>query len=220
MNPLSKKKSFTLIELIIGMAVLGIIILAISQLDLFSNANLIYSQRRIDLTNEASIALEHITNHLSQAIGSMSNPPNSLAVSTAALGGDRALRFWTDSNTNFMRDAGDRQSAYRWVGPLGVPQRRYVLFFCENCQAASNCVVCNGPNDAGPASWGVAIARNVNYFGKLQGDPGPGDIIIQDSCARVEIHTCSNPSAANCNTPNNPQVEMQAIIRMPGFSGN
>lgn len=218
MNPYFKKTSFTLIELVIGMAVLGIIILAVSQLDLFSNASLIYSQRRIDLTNEASLALEHISGHLSQAIGDINRP----AAVNGFIAADRALFYWVDSNANFMRDATDTRRVYRWTAAVGPT--RYILRFCDSC-GNNPCTVCNAASGAtvdGITNWGVVIARHVNYFGKPQNDPpaGPGDVALIDNHAAIEIQTCNNPAAANCNTPKNPQVNMQATIRMPGCSTN
>jgi|GEM_PF-4273158 len=215
MNKLFKEKSVTLVELAIGVAIFGIVVLAVSQLDLFSNSSVIYAQRRIDLTNEASIALEHISRQMSLAIGTRLNP----AASNVPISGDVALRFWVDSNGNFRRDAGDVQRAYRLRGAGAAPQRRHRLYYCASCTVANNCVTCVGPNDPGPGgAWGVLVAQNVDYFGAI--NPPGGAVTLQDNFATIEIQTCSNPGAANCNTPNNPEVTMRATIKMPSYSTN
>ncbi len=223
MSRYSKENSVSLIELVIGMAMLGIIILAISQLDLFSNSSVINSQRRITMTNEASLALEHITLNLNQAIGTLALPA---AVSNVNIGGNRALRFWVDSNANFMRDdPADRQRAYRWTGAGGMAGNNYLLRYCDRCQAGGGlppcdlCVGTNSCNGGGPACWGVVVARNVAYFGRPL-NLGAGDVLLQGNSATIEVQACSNPVAANCDTPNNPQVDMQATIQMPKYSVN
>ena len=211
MNRLFKERSVTLIELVIGMAVLGIIVLAVAQLDLFSNASIIYVQRRTRMTNEASLALEHISKHLNQAIGVW----GSAAAVNGVIAADRALFFWVDSNGNYQRDAADARWVYRWTAAVG--NNRYILRFCDGC-GNPPCTVCSGTND-GVTAWGVVVARNVLYFGSPNPPPA-GDVLLQDNFARMEIQTCQNPAAANCDTPNNPQVNMQATIQMPSYSTN
>lgn len=216
-----KQKSVTLIELIVSIVILGIIILAVAQLDFFSNASVLYTQRRIRLTNEASVALEHITRNLRQAIGTFGDP----AVSNTAIGGDVAIRFWTDSNGNFQRDINDVQCAYRWTGLVGAAGNPFLLRYCAQC-ANMPCTQCTGPNEgAGPAGWGVLVARDVVYFGVPVTPPAvpvPGTpVTLQDNFISAEIQVCNNPnSLATCNTPNNPQVNMRADIQMPSYSVN
>jgi len=211
MNRTFKEKSVTLIELVIGIAILGIIILAISQLDLFSNASIVYAQRRTSLSNEASMALEHISKHLTQAIGDWDEP----AAENNVIDGDRALFFYIDGNGNHMRDAGDTPWVYRWTN---APP--YLLRFCDSCGDAA-CDSCIGDND-GATAWGVVVARHVLYFGRPSDPdpPGQGAVALQGNYATIEIQTCQNPAAANCGTTNNPQVDMQASIRMPSYSSN
>lgn len=209
-----KEKSVTLIELVIGTAIFGIVVLAVSQLDLFSNASVIYAQRRISLTNEASMALEHISRQMSLAIGTRLDP----AADNTPISGDVALRFWVDSNGNFRRDAGDVQRAYRFRDGGAPAGRRFRLYYCASCTVANNCVTCVGPNDPGPGGvWGVLVSQQVDYFGS-QGAAGP--VTLTGNFAAIEIQTCSNPGAANCNTPNNPEVTMRATIKMPSYSTN
>ena len=217
MNRIFKKKSVTLIELIISIIILGIIILAVAQLDFFSNASVVYGQRRVRLTNEASLALEHITRNLRQAIGTVISP----AVTNATIGGDVGLGFWTDTNGNFQRDNNDLKRAYRWSGPGG--NSPFLLRYCAQCQN-NPCANCFGPNEgAGPARWGVLVARDVVYFGKPQNlaPAGPGAVALQDNFVLAEIQVCNNVnSLGTCNTPNNPQVNMQVNIQMPSYSTN
>ena len=218
MRYLFNQKSITLLELVIGMCVLAIIVLAISQLDLFSNSSVLYAQRRSRLTNEASMALEHISSRLKEAIGTVGSPAVSTALITAA---DAAtLRFWVDSNGNYMRDAADVQRAYRWRFAPGAGQ--YMLRYCNQCTVPNNCVTCVGPNEGGgPAGWGILVARDVIYFG-APGMPVGTPVALSDNFVSVEIQVCNNPDnfATTCNTLDNPQVNMQATIDMPCYSTN
>jgi Tfp pilus assembly protein PilW len=212
-------RSVTLIELVIGLAIFGIVVLAISQLDLFSNASIIYAQRRIALTNHASLGLEHISRELKQAIGTEDTP----AVSNANIIGGGvnyvALRFWVDSNSNYRRDSNDVQRAYRVR--LAPGAGRNMLRYCDACTVANNCVTCAGTNEGGgPAGWGILVANDVIHFGQPGAAAGTPPAIV-DNYVSVEIRTCSNPaSLGTCNTPNNPQVNMEANIRIPSFSTN
>jgi type II secretory pathway pseudopilin PulG len=219
MNRIFKKKSVTLIELIISIIILGIIILAVAQLDFFSNASVVYGQRRVRLTNEASLALEHITRNLRQAIGTVINP----AVTNAAIGGDVGLGFWTDTNPNFQRDNNDLKRAYRWSGPAG--NSPFLLRYCAQCQN-NPCANCAGPNEGpGPAGWGVLVARDVVYFGAPVTPPAipvvPTPVALQDNFVSAEIQVCNNVnSLGTCDTSNNPQVNMQVRIQLHSYSIN
>jgi Tfp pilus assembly protein PilV len=212
-----KQNSVTLLELAISMVILSVVILTISQLDIFSHTNVISAQRQMRVANEASLALEHIAMHLNPAIGDAANH----AADNTPIGGDVALRFWIDdpTNPNFQRDGTDISRAYRWTGLLG--SNAFLLRYCDSC-GNPTCTQCSGTNSCGggsPACWGVVVARDVVYFGKPQDlvPAGPGAVALQDNFASIELRVCHNV-AAPCGTPNNPQVSMQENIKMPSFS--
>ncbi len=214
-GPRINQKAVTLVELVVGIALFSIIVLAVSQLDLFSNTSVIFAQRNVRLSNEASLAMEHISGNLNSAIGDITNP----AADNYNIAGDPSIEFWVDSNSNFMRDAADTQRAYRWTYHTG-PQD-YLLLYCNRCRNAG-CTQCVGETDGAFSSWGVVVARGVSYFGApfagLSGIPGTPVSII-GNYASIQIQICHDPTnPETCGTTDNPQASMVENIRMPSFS--
>jgi len=203
------KKSLSLLELLIGIALLGIIVLTLTSIDLFSHTHLMTSIRIPILQNEATYALEHMSKWISQAIGSVSDPTPTINVANIA--GDRAIQFTLDSNGNGLRDAADTRMAYRWTGLAGATP--YQLLYCPSCTLPA-CANCNPP-------WNAAeiIARSVIYFGNPV-PPGPvGPIVPVDNFIPVQLQICNDiTNPGTCGTVNNPAVTMSINIKMPSVS--
>lgn len=70
-----RDKSITLIELLVAMAMLGILILGFSSIDLFSRYHALSSERRAKLQNEVSYALAHMNKNVAQGMGNVAQPP-------------------------------------------------------------------------------------------------------------------------------------------------
>ena len=63
------KHSITLVELLLAVALIGLLIVGISSLDSFARLNLITSDRRVQLQNELTLVLEDMSRSIFRATG-------------------------------------------------------------------------------------------------------------------------------------------------------
>ena len=205
-------KSLTLLELIIGLVLLTIVVLTLSSVDFFSRTHIITSSRMATLSNEVSLALEHMSKEITRAIGNTAIAEQD-PINLDNISGDSAIRVYVDQNQNGQRDdpgEGDRWIAYRWTAANGNQNDRYQIWYCPDCQN-NQCTRCD-------PVWGNAgniVARHISQFTPLQ--PANTNYV------EVEITACWNPTDAGCgtvNNPANPAVRMRSRIRMPSVSNN
>lgn len=99
-------KSMTLLELIISIAIMSIIVLGFTSLDLYSRHNVLQADRRARVQNTLSYALDHMTKKIGNAIGDSNYPP----VDTTTT---NIIKVRIDSNNDGKRDVPpDIQIAY------------------------------------------------------------------------------------------------------------
>ena len=126
---IKKRKGFTLTELLIAVALSGLIILAVSSVDFSSRRFFEAIKNKVQIQTEAAIAMEHIVKNLQLGIGDMSNPGtfgsppdanNSRGfyildpLSQLATGGGR-IEIKLDDDGDGKFDSGtDRRISYVW----------------------------------------------------------------------------------------------------------
>ncbi len=86
-------KSLTLAELLISIIIIAIMIVGILGFEIFSNAQVIDSDRRIKVQNQLAYCLEHMSKYIQQANGSIVFPAIEL------LAGSDGFRVQIDFNT-------------------------------------------------------------------------------------------------------------------------
>jgi hypothetical protein len=198
------KKSLTLIELIIAIGLLLVIILAISNIDLFSRFHTISADRRVKLQNEVSYVLEHMSKEISRAIGNVIVDGINNIVDFTPIAGDTAIRGYVDSNAtggpgDGRRDAiNDHWIAYRYRDASAPPNDRYQIWYYANCVGPN----CNQAGTIGPE----VIARNIVNF-----SPSVNDNV-------VEVAVTARWQPAQTVSPDNPEVVMRTKIKMPSVS--
>jgi prepilin-type N-terminal cleavage/methylation domain-containing protein len=208
MNPILKRKSITLIELLIALSIFAVLTLAFTSIDLFSRYHVRTADMRAQLQNEASSALEHMSKNISQAIGDLTNWP----AQSTVLGNDRLIIAWLDGNpfavpavaANGRRDTdpgNDHRIAYRFTGVAGIDARQ--IRFCPNCQdnSCSNCSV--------PWDREIICRRVANFV-----IPAAG--VISTNNISLEITLRRDPSLAA--SQDNPEVTIRTYIKMPAVS--
>ena len=207
-------------ELLVAIALLSLIVLFLSSIDLFSHHNVISSDRRVKVQNEVSYVLERMNKEIVRAIGNERvNGPNTV-VNTGNIAGDAAIRVYIDANGNGARDTAagtDCWIAYRLRPATALPVAdRYQIRYCPRCTAAT-CVTCAAPN-----AWGTAdniLSRQITTpFIPTK----PGGATLSDNFVTIEITACWDPDGVPeaCGTSTNPSVTMRTRIKMPSVSTN
>lgn len=73
---ISSRRSITFVELLIAIALLGLLVIAVFSVDNYARFHLITSDRRARIQNEASFVLEHMSKYVSQGVGAQpASPP-------------------------------------------------------------------------------------------------------------------------------------------------
>jgi prepilin-type N-terminal cleavage/methylation domain-containing protein len=197
-------RGLTLIELLIAIVLLSVIILAISNIDLFTRFHTISADRRVKLQNGVSYVLEHMTKEISRAIGNVVIDGINNIVNFTPIAGDTAIRVYIDSNAtggpgDGRRDAiNDRWIAYRYRDASAPVNERYQIWYYANCVGPN----CNQPGTIGPE----VIARNIADFSRS----------VNNNVVEVAVTGRWDPSQAASS--DNPEVVMRTKIKMPSVS--
>ncbi len=215
----------TLVELLVGLVLLSIIVLGLSQIDLFSRSQVLRTDRQAVVENELSLILNHMYKTGLRAIGN-----------ERAYGNDTVVRSDTDVNSMDLAIYvdGDNDGKYTSAGggdyavayQLGINPgagaafpKQHHLRYCSQCNSIS---VCKN-NAQCPAAWetlGTRISSITNFaISKPNGSK------LNNNYVYVEITACWNPKAPantpdSCGTLLNPQVTMHTVINFPMVSTN
>ncbi len=106
---IKKRKGFTLTELLVAVALSGLIILAVSSVDISSRRFFEAIKEKVQIQAEAAMAMEHIVKNLQLGIGDINNLGFSIS------GGNSQIQVWQDTNGNSMRDVGDTSVIYQYA---------------------------------------------------------------------------------------------------------
>lgn len=208
---LTGKKSVTLLELLLAITLLGLIVLGISNLEVFSRYQVTSSDRRAQLQNEASLVLEHMAKWISRAIGD----PNDMAVK--AYDDNKGIRIRIDDNPADGRvSPADTWIAYRHEDIADPPIDSEVRFYPN---AGNTEILPVGPNAYQVLARKVLISTPTLYGLEFSGNFDANGWLA-DNAIEVKIITRWNPVSSVPVSPDNPQVQMRNIIRMPSVSSN
>jgi hypothetical protein len=183
-------KSVTLIELLIAISILGLLVISLSSIDLFSRFHVITSDRRAKSQNEASYAVDHMTKNIARAVGDINNFPVYISPD------GQLITVWVDSDGDGRRGPGDQQIAYQSV----AVQRHFIIRYY--------------PNYANINDY-EEIARNVTrFYASLPENLSDGNYV------NVFIQVCWDPEGRHhpCGTMDNPTAQMNVNIKMPSVS--
>ena len=207
----NKCKSVTLLELLIAIVLLSIVTIGLSSIDLFSRNHVLSADRRAKLQNEASLALEHMSKHIGQAIGDFNNP------AVFEYPDSRGVRIKTDTSGDGRRDndATDFWVAYRYE-EVGNPVSDARIVFYENAGTGplpvgnsdiiANHVAIIDTTQTPRDNWGLA------FF------PAMSNGRLVDNSMEVQIICRWNPAQAA--SVDNPQIELRNRVKMPSVSTN
>lgn len=203
-----KIRSVTLLELLTAVVLITIIISGITSIEVFSRFHVLGSDRKARLQNEASVALEHMSKHISQAIG---NTVNDRAVRGYA--DNKGIRIRIDSDGNGRADTTDTWIAYRHEN-IGSPATDSEIGFYPNAG-----------NTETPAGSYESIARRVvvstpsfsglEFLGNFNNQRW-----LLDRTIEVKVTCRWDPVSGSPASVDNPEVTMRTRIEMPSMSGS
>jgi hypothetical protein len=203
------KKSVTLVELLISIVLIGLVILGLSNIELFCRNQLISSERRIQVQNEASLILEHMSKHIGQAISNPDVFPISYMATPASTAWPH-LRILVDTNHNGKLDLPVLPAVY---GPDS-----WVEYSLRNTYTLGYCGSVPYPNAGGGAcaSGYEILSRHV----RSGLDSSFVTFSTGDNYLSVNITTCWDPDGVpdTCGSIKNPSVSMQSRIYMPSVA--
>jgi len=201
-----KSSATTLIELILYVILVSVIVLALSNIDIFSRHNVISSDRRAKLQNEVSFVLDHVAKNINRAIGNLlldgyDNPTiKTDVVDNKSISGQKALKISVDVDNNGKKDSPHQLRVAYILTPF--PSRE-LLYYPQY-------------NEDSPQGGEVLSRRVVDFNTAIVKDASGEAINVE----RVRITACWEPATAVLpnGTPDNPCVKMQARINMPSVS--
>jgi type II secretory pathway pseudopilin PulG len=196
------KRATTLLELLIALVVLSMVLFAFYNIQIFSDFQVVTSNRKAVLQGEAVNVLEHMSKQLKGVVGNGSAYPVELDPS------GNAIRFWVDNNSdgrlqNQTESPSDRLVFYYHAADGSV-------IFCNNTNTApypGSTLSCNGVNE----TLGTHMVSNFNS----------SYIIINNSTnyVKVTFKCCWNVTdQSSCGGVKNPQVSFTTQIDMPSTS--
>lgn len=183
------KRGITLLELLIAIILLSVVVLAVSNIDLFSRYHVISSEHRARLQNDISYALEHMTKEIGNAAGNrqVQNPINITTIS-----GCPGIVVYTDYN-------GDGQ-ADLWIAYLfNNTAPNYQILYCPNC-SNSACSTCNTAL--------TTIAQRIYAF-------TPVDNNLTNY---MDVDITGRWQPAQDVSVDNPEITLRTRIKMPSVS--
>jgi type II secretory pathway pseudopilin PulG len=186
----------TLVELLVAIALIGLLVVGISSLDTYARFYLLTSDRRTQIQNEGSYILEHMTKNIRKAIGSVSNP-GALRHSSEAW-----IKARPDRNGN---GRPDDDGSTDWIAYRYIPAN-YEIQYHEQYP----------PGEREPEDWPETGGKVISH--RLAGFSF--DLTDTNNTVFVDIAVCWDPSEANeeCGNVDNPQVYMRTRIKMPAVS--
>jgi len=226
MKPRSRlKNAVTLLELLIAITLFSLMVLAFASIELFSHHHVLTANRRAQVQNEASYALEHMSKNIIRAIGNERvNGANTVVdIAEVTGGGERErIKIYIDASGNGKRETPvnnppvdvDHWIAYRYNNNSHPTlNQRNKIEFCDRC-SRKLCNVCMSPG------WEtVSIKANqVSGLAPIK----PGGSTLSDNFLVVGVTACWDPDGTPnaCGTPINANVTMQTRIKMPSVSTN
>lgn len=133
----------TLLELLIAISLLSLIVIGFSGLELFGRYQVVGSDKRTRVQNEAAHVVEHMAKNLANAVGNRNNFPVTVLTD--------GLRVRIDSNLNGAADAGDLEIAYQLV-----PENKNIMRYYSNYSSVSEDI----SRKISAANWTWAVTNN------------------------------------------------------------
>ncbi|MBU2437394.1 MAG: prepilin-type N-terminal cleavage/methylation domain-containing protein [Candidatus Omnitrophica bacterium] len=243
LNPIRRRKfsnrikeqnsltGFTLIELILALALLGVIILGVTAFDVASREFLRSSRRKAQVLNEAVFVLEHIAKRAVSGIGDISNPAIGQGITPAPYNEPMFYIFQDthpNPNPNGILDI-DRSDPLNPANPsnldipIGYAQQSVagggeeVIFMCPNARHNHR-----AGDDGGPGRHEILtrrarpLADGGGFNFTINRDPPVTGIPVS---VTIKVTLRYDPWKPK-HMRNNPEATAETTISVPGYSLN
>ncbi len=207
--------SFTLVELVIAIMLLGVLVLSFFSIDLFTRGHAQDSERRAQLQNVLTFVIEHMKKNITgtASSGGAVGDPGAAPLNFTAIAGENSLRVWVDQNPNGMRDGSDRELGYRYH------PANYQIWYYDSVGSGSYEVLTRGrPGSTNSFILGDFSVINSGDFNQ----PTQLRYNSVNNYLDVKITACWDATGASgsCGSMGNPSVSMHARLYMPSVSTN
>jgi hypothetical protein len=194
-----QNKSITLMELLIALVLMGLVILGINSITIFSRYQLISLDRRIKVQNDLSFCLDHIAKRGLSTIGNEKVFGEKTAV---VIETDTSLALYIDAPRSSLgiRDVNDYWIKYTF------DKSSNRLLYCSNCGASSACLNCREEGKEEVLSGIITSFK-------------PGKNFSEGNYVYVKISGRWDPSKEK-DSVDNPEVIMRSTIYLPSVSTN
>ena len=225
----NQKRAVTLIELLIAIALLSMVVIGFSSIDMFSRYHVLTSTRRAKVQNEVSLLIESVTKKVSRAIGNerIDSPDSVIDIYNVTNDGEKErIKFYVDADgtyANGIREEPvnkpnltvDHWEAYRFFNCSSGASRRCEVQYCAVCKNR-NCQNCNKPG----WDWEVLSNKTIE-FKPIKPVVSDSDHTLTDNYIQLNITACWDvKDESTCGTPDNPIVNVTTRIKLPSVSIN
>jgi len=188
-----KSRALTLLELLIAAFLIGVIVLAIGNIEIFSRYHVTAAERRARLQNQISFALDHMNKNFTNAIGTI--------MDRAVIREANGIRVRIDSNGNGQIDASDIWTAYRHEALSGNDS--VIRFYPD---------IINSPGASEVISHHIALdSTGLEFLGNFDASNQ-----LNDSSLEVKVTARWLPNQPS--SQDNPELSMRSRIHMPSVS--
>jgi type II secretory pathway component PulJ len=188
----NQNKSLTLIELIIAVSLVGVIILGINSINIFSHYQVISSDRRAKLQNDLSYCLEHITKEGMKAIGN----ERVFGSNSAVYASGSTLSFFIDGNKNGRIDGVNTTTGDYWIRYSLASNQ---LSYCSTCTTATSCSNCS------------VLSNKITAF-------TPSKAANFSSGTYIDVLITGRWTPGSAVSTDNPEASMRSTIQLPSVS--
>ena len=192
MRNVSVRRAMTLIELLVALVVMSLVMMGFYCIQIFSDNQVVTSNRKVALQNEVSYILEHMAKYCGQAVGdgqtyAINNTPSD------------SLSFWVDSDHDgILNKSLDTRVYYHHTNPGTIE-------FCDH--ADPTLISCTHAVEV--------MGRHITSdFSTFTVNPATNFVI-------ANISSCWDTSSpGTCGSLINPRVNMSTSIFLPSVSAN
>ncbi len=214
-HSLNTTKSITLIELIVSIIIVTMMVLSFYSLEIFSQGQVINSERRAKVQNQLAYVLEHMSKYVQQANGDKNNPPIIYYPNPPAAPTGFQVRYDCKS----IQTPSDLTDAV-WVYYTLNSSTHELSTGCSG----ANCGSCSPDRPVPPVSPGEVLSNKIiaNFNNSIMpANPTDGFYVKVDPSGNlVDIGLVGRYDTSNSSSLTNPQVEMKTKIICNNSSTN